>query len=203
MEILVNSVQDVSQMVLVVERVRPKLAVQPACSCLHERVVTSQLRESVLLQERLDAQFELMTVPYLFLHDPYCMKNGFLYSEVWLRLLQISCQHLQVTLEVVRYFLFPGSLDWANGFDQLNDLQFGVEWVRVVNLHPHVLNGVLIPYLVLLLSNQEQGQCDLVQESLDVSLNKLPCFGSFQGNLYEFEGRGQRPCPNKVGPSWH
>jgi hypothetical protein len=99
---------------------------------------------------------------------------------------------------VSRHLVLGSGLDAADRLDQLSHIGLWIEVVRLVHLHPHVLNGVLSPELVLGFGEQHQGEGDLeqvVHAGGDQTTSDLV----LQGDLDELEGGAEGLGAHELG----
>ena len=111
------------------------------------------------------------------------MKYSFLNSKIFIWLFKVACKNLQIVLKIFRDLLFSGGLNVANTLNKKLYNAFGVERVRLVHLHTHILNRILCPELILTLAEEHQWERNLVHYDIDVIIDHPPRLLELQSNL--------------------
>ena len=195
---LVDVVDSLSEVLLVGVVQGSKLSIDPASSGLQEGIRTLQFSKHISGEDWLNALAEDRALENVIIQRSNGQEDGFFHSQV-LHCLQISCQHLQVSLEVGRGLLGPGLSDVADGLDEGGDSRFDVEDIGLVHLHPDVLHRVLTPQLHFIVIDEQQRKGHVIQDALDVVVDQCLCFRVLQGDLQEFDGRAECLGPHEVG----
>ena len=190
LQVLVESVKDRSEVILVLELELGELSIDPGGSGSHESVLARQLREDEVSKHANRVVLVLGSGSHVEVEESEGMHQGFLVPEVLgLVALHVLDNHLQVGGQVVRDLVFAGLLDVADGPDQVLVGSLDVPGVGEVNLHAHVLDWVLVPEVELLLGDEHKGKGQLKENGLDVGSAELSHLGVLDRACDESESR--------------
>ena len=127
------------------------------------------------------------------------MHKRLLVAEVFRRRArQVVEEQLKVARQVLTDFVLASLANIADCSDQLLVRALHVVIVGAINLQTHILHSVVRPELKLMLGDEEQRQCELVQDCLDVLLAQAAHFSLAKCSSDKAQGRVKRLCANEL-----
>ena len=127
------------------------------------------------------------------------MHERLLVAEVFgRRARQVVEEQLKVARQVLTDFVLASLANIADCSDQLLVRALHVVIIGAVYLETHILHSVFRPELKLMLGDEKQRQCELVQDCLDVLLAQTAHFSFAKCSSDKAQGRVECLCANEL-----
>jgi hypothetical protein len=190
LNVLIEQVDHVPKVFFVFKRKDTKLAINPAGTCTQEGRWALEFWQDEVLQE-LDCVFlVLWGLRHVGRQQAERMHQRFFRTEiVTCRLLHRFNYYVQVLRQMWTDLLLACLSDAADCFNHVLVLALHVPRVGVVNLQTHVFDRVLSECLHLILGDQQEWQCQLIKDRVDVGLTHLASFLALQSSRHKTQGR--------------